>query len=95
MLDELETLLQKQIELARQGSFGDLESIGTQTSRLVEKIVATGFLESDEFKNRRLHLQKLYEDLRRTIAVRKADVEDDLNRIRRGRKTIGVYRNNI
>jgi len=95
LLDELETLLQKQIDLARQGSFGILEDVAAQANQFVEKIVNTHILQSDEFKNRRLHLQKLYEELHRTVAARKADVSEDLNHVRRGRKTIGVYRGNI
>ncbi len=95
MLDELEALLEKQIDLARQSSFNSLEDMAAQTNQFVGKIVNTQILHSDEFKNRRLHLQKLYENLHRIIAARKADITDDLIRVRKGRKTIGVYRNNI
>lgn len=95
MLDELETMLEKQTDLARQGDFNSLEDIAAQTNQFVEKIVNMQILQSDEFKNRRLHLQKLYEDLHRTIAARKADVAEDLHHVYRGRKTIGVYRNSI
>jgi hypothetical protein len=95
MLNELENLLEKQIELARKGSFSSLEDITAQTNQFVEKIVSAQILQSDEFKNRRLHLQKLYEDLHRIATARKADVIEDLNHVHKGRKTIGVYRNNI
>jgi hypothetical protein len=95
MLDELETLLEKQISLARQGSFGDLEDITALTNQLVEKVVAMQMLQSDEFKSRRLHLQKLYQELHRTVAAREADVARDLNHVRKGRKTIRVYHNSI
>ena len=94
-LDELEELLKEQIRLVRQGGFNELETVSVRTGRLVEKIVGTGVLESDEFKSRRQHLQNLYESLQLAVSVQKADASEQISHIRKGRKAIGAYRSNI
>ncbi|MHC4595368.1 MAG: hypothetical protein ACYS19_10540 [Planctomycetota bacterium] len=82
VLDELQSLLEEQIKLARQGNPASkrIEFLSKQADCLVGKIAQSGILESAEFKNRREHLKKLY---------------DTLHQIRTGKKTIGTYRSNI
>ena len=95
LLDELQSLLEKQIELAQQGNISDVELLSKQASFLVEKIVQKGILESAEFESRREQLQKLYEQLCLAVTAHKADVFKDLSRVRKGRKTIETYRRNV
>lgn len=95
LLDELQELLEKQIELVRLGNIGDIELLGKQASCLVGKITQAGILELAEFENRQEQLQKLYETLCLAITTQKADTAEKLNRIRKGKKTIKTYRNNI
>jgi len=95
LLDELQSLLEKQIELARQGSIINVERLSSQASSLVEKITQAGILELSEFKNRREHLKKLYQDLCLAITAQKVDVTEKLSRVRKGRKAIETYRKNI
>jgi len=59
------------------------------------QIVQTGTLESAEFKKRQKQLQKLYGELCLALTAAKADAIEKLGQLRRGRKTIGTYRNNI
>jgi len=94
LLDELQGLLEKQIKLARQGSIIDMERLSSQASSLVEKITQAGILELAEFKNRREHLQKLYEVLCLALTAQKADITEKLSQVRKGRKTIKAYRSN-
>jgi hypothetical protein len=97
MLDELQGLLEKQIELARQGdSAGEqIERLGRQVDCLVEKISHGRVLERLEFEGRRKQLQKSYENLCLALTAQKADVSERLNCVRKGRKTIETYRSNI
>ena len=44
LLDELQILLEKQIELARQGNIRAVEELSKQADSLVEKIAQTGIL---------------------------------------------------
>jgi hypothetical protein len=68
LLSDLQSLLERQIELARQGNISDVEVLSKQANSVVEGIVQTGILGLAEFKNRREQLQKLYRDLCRAIA---------------------------
>lgn len=95
LLDDLQILLERQIELARQGNVGDVEALSRQADSLVEKIARTGILERAEFKNRRERLQKLCNSLCLAITAQQADTAERLRRVRKGKKTIQIYRSNI
>ncbi len=97
VLDELQSLLEEQIKLARQGNPASkrIEVLSMQADCLVGKIAQSGILESAEFRNRREHLKKLYDTLCLAITAQKADTSAKLNQIRTGKKTIRIYRSNI
>jgi len=98
LLDELQVLLEKQIELARQGSIRDVGILSERGAWLVGKIVQTGILDATNPAldvGRREQLRKLYEDLCLAIAAQKADVSEKLSRVRKGKKTIHAYRSHI
>jgi len=95
LLDGIEDLLEKQIELAQHGNISDVEALSEQAGPLVEKIVQTGILGLPEFKNRREQIHKLYKNLCLAITDQKADVSEKLSLVRKGKKTIEAYRNNI
>jgi hypothetical protein len=97
LLDELQNLLEKQIELAQQGNSNNrhFEPLSKQAGLLVEKITKERILELPEFENRREHLQKLYQHLCLVVTAQKAKTDEELSRIRKGKKTIKTYRSNI
>ena len=95
LLDELANLLKKQNQLAQQGSISEVEQLGTQADCVVEKISQTRILDSIKFKNKKENLQKLYNDLCLAVMAQKADTSEQLSEVRRAKKTIGVYKNNI
>ncbi len=95
LLDELQILLEKQVEMARQGNIKDIELLSKQAGSLVEKIAQTGIPDPAFNKVRREQLQKLYEDLCLAVTAQKAGVGVELSRVRKGKKTIQTYRNHI
>ncbi len=95
LLDELQSLLEKQIELARQGNINEIELLSTQASSLVGKISRTGIFESSEFKSQHEQLRKLYQDLCLALTAQQAQTAEELSRVRKGKKTIEIYRSNI
>ena len=97
MLDELQSLLQQQLELAHQGnSAGErIELLGRQADRLVEKIADLGILEQAEFESRRKKLEKSYENLHLAITAHKAETTEKLCHIRKGRNIVETYRSNL
>ena len=94
-LDRLQTLLERQIEMAQQGNISKVEVLSKQASYLVEKISQAGILELAEFKNRREQLQKLYNSLCLAVMAQRAETGEKLKRVRKGKKTVTAYRNNI
>jgi hypothetical protein len=98
LLDKLQNLLEKQVEMARQGNIRDVEVFSKQAGSLVEEIARTGILApAGPALNvgRREKLQKLYDDLCLAITDQKAGVCEALNRVRKGKKTIQTYRSHI
>ena len=96
LVDELKSVLTDQLQLARQGNstnkqFGVLTS---KASALVKEIERTGILDRNELRYRRETLRKRYENLCLIVAAQKANVCRELSRIRKGKKTISVYRTN-
>ncbi len=95
LLDELQNLLEKQIDLARQGNINEIEVLSKQVSSLVGEIARSGVLESSEFKSQREKLRKLYQDLCLALTAQQAETTEELSRVRKGKKTIATYRGNI
>ncbi len=95
LLDELQNLLEKQIELARQGNINEIEVLSKQASSLVVEIARSEVLESSEFKSQREKLRKLYQDLCLALTAQQAETSEELSRVRKGKKTIATYRGNI
>jgi hypothetical protein len=95
LLSSLQHLLQKQIEMVRHSDIGAVELISRQADDLAKKIAQTKILEQSGFKDQREQLRRLYIDLCLVLATEKADVAGRLKHIRKGKKTIAAYHNNI
>ncbi len=95
LLDELQNLLEKQIELARKSNINEIEVLSEQAGSLMGKITRSGIFESAEFISRREQLRKLYQNLCLALTAQQAETAGKLSQVRRGKKTIDVYRNNI
>src|SRR3989304_4483828 len=90
LLNDLQTLLEKQIEMAHKGNIKGLESLGKQANSLVEKCVQSGILDRADFENQRVNLKKLYEQLSMALSAQRAEASEQLSRIRKGRRTLHV-----
>ncbi len=95
LLDELQNLLEKQIVFARQSNINEIEILSKQSDSIVREITRSGILESSEFKSRHEQLRKLYQDLCLALTAQQAETTKDLSRVRKGKKTVEIYRNNI
>jgi hypothetical protein len=95
LLNEMQKLLEGQIDFARQGRLSEVEALGKKVNGILEEIAQRGTVESAEFEGRRKQIARLYRDLRLTLTDQRDEVSRELDRIRRGRKTIGVYRSSI
>ena len=95
LLCELQRLLDEQNELARQGKLSEVEALCERTSGIVEEMSRCGIFESGKFSRERKRLARSYESLRLTLSNQRDEVGREMDRIRKGRKTIGVYRDSI
>lgn len=93
--NDLQNLLKKQTQLLKRGNISETESLARQANSLIDQIVQTGLLEHAEFADHRKKLKRLYDDLHMAIAAQQADVSEKISRVRKGRKTIQIYRNTI
>lgn len=94
LLDNLQSLLEKQIEMARRSNFRCVEALTEQANSVVEKIVKTKAFEQPGSEGWREHLTKLYEKLELILAAGKDSVGKQLRQVGSGRKTLHVYHNN-
>ena len=92
---ELSGILAEQVKLARQGNIGKLEVLSEKSGPVVERLAKAGVLEMPEFKEQRKKLQELYKSLCLSLAIEKDSTAGELRRLRRGKKTLHVYRNSI
>jgi len=95
LLEELENLLEKQMELARQGDIGGVERLSTRADFLVREIVRAGILQLPELECRRGRFERLYGDMRLVLASHRAETAESLKRVRQVKKVLDVYRKSI
>ena len=94
MLDELQSLLEKQIEMARRSNLRRVEALAEQADSVVEKIVKTKTFDQPEFDDQRKHMVKLYKKLQLILAAGKDSVGRQLRQVGNVRKTLKAYRDN-
>ena len=94
-LDELQTLLRKQIEAVKEGNLTNVELLSQRADSLVDRIAGSDTNGRSELRARKEQLQKLYDNLCLAITAQKGSGAEKLSRIRRGRKTIEKYQSNI
>ena len=93
LLDNLQSLLEKQIEMARRSDFRCVESLAGQAGLCIEKIAETKCLERPEFVERREHLTQLYRKLELMLTGSKDSIAGELRQVGNVRKTLAVYHN--
>ena len=93
LLDDLQSLLEKQIERARRSDLRRVEALAEQADSIVARIVKTKAFERPEFDGRREHLTRLYKKLELILATGKETVGKQLRQVGSGRRTLHAYRN--
>ena len=94
LLDNLQSLLETQIEMARKGNLRRVEALAEQADSVVEKIVKTKTFDQPGSDGRREHLTKLYKKLELILTAGKDSVGRQLRQVGNVRKTLHAYRNN-
>ncbi|MBN1505481.1 MAG: hypothetical protein JW955_01475 [Sedimentisphaerales bacterium] len=91
-IDQLHRLLEQQLVLVHQGHLAAAESLCEQTGRLVTTVVATGLLAGPGGDERRRCLLRRYQELSLMLTAQRQETYASLRAIRRGTRTLRVYR---
>ena len=94
-INDLQSLLEKQISLARQGKLNEVGLLSDQADSLIGKIVQSGILKTAEYKSQYEELRKLYQELCLALTAQQVETAKELRRVHKGKKTIGTYRSNF
>jgi hypothetical protein len=93
LYDNLQSLLEKQIELARKGDYRHVEILAEQAAPAIDKIVKIKPSDQLGFDGQRKLLVKLYEKLQLMLGAEKASVERQQRLVDNAQKTLKAYRN--
>ncbi len=91
LLDNLQNLLEKQIEMARKSKFRRVEELAAKSDCIVEKIIGTKEIERKEFASARKNISDLYKRLELILITGKDSVNKQIRQISEGKKTLKAY----
>lgn len=91
LLDNLQNLLEKQIEMARKSNFRCLEELAMQSESIVEEIIGTKTFEGSEFDVARNNISELYKKLELILVAAQDSVKKQQRQVSEGRKTLQAY----
>jgi hypothetical protein len=95
LIDELQRLLVRQLELARGGSFAGLDELCEQADAVVARIAEAGLMDSPALLVRKTLLAGLYRELYTVLAAQRQETVTTLHMVRRGKRMIAAYRRNL
>lgn len=93
LLNNLQSLLEKQIDLARKGNFNGVEVLTEQAGSDIEKLFKKKPIGRSDIKNRSENLLKLYKKLELMLAAEKLTIKKQQEQVDNVRKIISAYRN--
>jgi hypothetical protein len=93
----LEKLIQEQVTLIKKGKDDTvrLEQLSRQADVLTRKIVQMKILDEPDMQDSKRSLRKAFEALALVISAEQKQISDSLKKIRKVRKTIGAYKQNL
>jgi len=95
LLNKLQLLLERQVDLARQGNLAAVSVLAKQVDAVVAQIGRLGVAETKEYEQRRRMIERLYDRLSLVLTTACSDIDNEVKRIRMGRKVLGAYRRNL
>lgn len=91
----LEDLLEKQLKLMHSSRDKAASDLADRATDFVNVIGQKEILKIDRFATQRQNIERLLQELTLATAERKQSVSEELNKIRKGKKTVGAYKNEI
>lgn len=93
LVASLENILEKQLKLMRTSKDKAAADLTGQTSDYVDVIGQRKILNDDKYVTQRKNIQRLYNELTLAAAERKQSVISELSKIRKGKRSVGAYKN--
>jgi hypothetical protein len=90
-LNRLQQLLEKQIDSIRKGDLASLEILSEQTTAIVAGFTPLQRCMQPPIKNRLMHIMQLYYQLELMIQADKELIQQQLQKIGNGKKTLSAY----
>jgi hypothetical protein len=94
IMDNLEQVLQKQIEMTLKGNFKAVEKLTEDADREIKKILAKKTTEIPDFETKRQRILKMYEELDLMLSAEKEIVKGQQKMADNVRKTLSAYHSN-
>jgi len=92
LLDELQSLLKRQIELARKSDYRACELLAEKAGLLVEHLKSAKAPEKGDLRKQFERTTKLYREAILIVAAEKERLGRQLGQVNQGRKTLKAYR---
>jgi hypothetical protein len=94
LLEKLNAVLEKQIKVARMGDLTAVEELTPKADEIVKEISRTSNLVQIQQTNQWKRLQKIYRQLTLILASQKYSIQQQIQQIGQGRKTLKTYKVN-
>jgi hypothetical protein len=92
LVADLEGVLEKQLKLMRNSRDKAAADLADKTTDFVNIIGQKKILNNDKFAVQRKNIQRLFKELTLATAERTNSVSSELNKIRKGKKSVGAYK---
>jgi len=91
LVDELQQLLERQLDLARGGSLAALQQLGERVDTVVSRITEAGMVDSPPLRSRMPVLEGLYRELCTVLAAQQHETSNTLRAVGQGKRLLRTY----
>jgi len=91
LVDELQQLLERQLDLARGGSLASLQQLSERVDTVVSRITEAGMMDSPPLRSRMPVLEGLYRELCTVLVAQQQETSRTLRAVRQGKRLLRTY----
>jgi hypothetical protein len=95
LVDELQQLLERQLDLARAGSLAGLQQLGERVDAVVSRITEAGMMDSPPLRSRMPALEGLYRELCTVLVAQQQETSNTLRAVRQGKRLLRTYEKHV
>ena len=95
LLEQIESLLRRQVELANRDKISEIEGVLAETDRLIQEMRRSRSFNEAKLSEKRAVLGDLYGQLCLALMAKRSETKKELIQLRDGKRVMGVYRANV